>query len=194
MRRTVKKYQSGGTSVAKVAKKAVTSGLNAAKVAANKAKVEANKKKVQTNARNAAVNAAVEKGKPNSSVKGVYKGKEFDSKGNLIDKYDVSSKTGPRSTYIKGVSGEVNRYTYDPKTGKRTNVSLDTTGYSSGKKEFTEFKREYPISNSKSGKITTSKIPSKDIPKKLKEMQKMKKGGVAKKNSVKKTITKSKRR
>lgn len=193
MRRTVKKYQSGGTSVAKVAKKAVASGLNAAKVAANKAKVEANKKKVQTNARNAAVNAAVEKGKANSSAKGVYKGKEYDAKGNLIQKYDVSSKTGPRSVYMAS-KGTLDRNTYDPRTNTRTGTTLDTTGYSAGKKNFTSLERVYQGDNPKASKITYTKIPSKDIPKKLKEMQKMKKGGVAKKTSVKKTITKSKRR
>jgi len=189
MRRTVKKYQSGGATGKKLKS-------NTANLAANKAKVEANKKKVAANAakvRANAVSAAVEKGKPNSSNKGVYKGKEYDAKGNLIQKYDVSSKTGPRSVYMAS-KGTLDRNTYDPRTNTRTGTTLDTTGYSAGKKNFTSLERVYQGDNPKASKITYTKIPSKDIPKKLKEMQKMKKGGVAKKTSTKKTITKSKRR
>jgi hypothetical protein len=168
---------------------------NAEKVAQNKEKVDANKKKVATNAMKVAqnkekvaanamkvlVNSDVEKGKPNTIVKKGDVTSKYNNKGNLVEKYlgkednNINNKVtiSPKSKYTSE-SGVVKRYTKDPKTGNNIGTSIDTTGYSFGKKKFNVISSESTKKGTIPSKYKVKSIPSKDIPKQLKEMQKMK--------------------
>jgi hypothetical protein len=119
------------------------------------------------------------KGKPGSSNKTLYKGTAFNKKGNLIDKYDVSSKKGDRNQYMIYADGKPVRTTYNPTTGIKTTSEMDTTGYSKGVKTYNV------VTKTSKGKgkptVTTRKVNRADVQNELGKMQNFKKkGGVVK--------------
>ena len=119
------------------------------------------------------------KGKPGSSSKTLYKGYTFNEKGDLKEKYDVSSKKGDRNQYIASYADGIPvRTTYNPTTGIKQRSEMDTTGYSKGKKTFnivteTSKGKEKP-------KVTTKKVTRSNVQNELGKMQNFKKGGIKK--------------
>lgn len=157
---------------------------NSKKVEDNRKKVEDNRKKVEDNRKKVlanAINAAVEKGKPNTIVKKGNVTSSYDSKGNLSGKYAGKKDNNihntvtvsPKSEY-SSKSGTLKRYTRDPKTGNNIGTSIDTTGYSSGKKSFNVISSESTSKGTIPSKYKVKSISSKDVPMQLKKMQKMK--------------------
>jgi hypothetical protein len=118
------------------------------------------------------------KGKPNSSSKTLYKGVAFNEKGNLTEKYDVTSKKGDRNVYYMGYKGTPTKTTYNPTTGLDTKSEMDTTGYSKGRKNFNL------VTETSKGKgkpkVTTKKVTRNNVQNELGKMQNFKKGGIKK--------------
>lgn len=172
MKKTVKKYQSGGTT-------------NAQKVAANKKKVAANAKKVQANREKVALG----KYSPNSaftSKSGAFtttnnKGDvdykhngSFDKNINKFSNYQAFPWDKPRTVVETTKPGQS---LYKVKSA----TSMDTTGYAAGKKTFVKNTKTAIGSGGNAYKQTSKKVARKDVPKTLAKMQKMKKGGSTKK-------------
>jgi hypothetical protein len=109
------------------------------------------------------------------TVKGLYKGVEYNSKGDVISKYDVSSKKGDRNQYSVYADGKPVKHTYNPTTKVSRRAELDTLGYSKGKQSFTKTV-ELKKGNGKIVK-TKTKVPRKSVLNQIKSMQTMRKGG-----------------
>ena len=107
--------------------------------------------------------------------KGIYKGVEYNSKGDIISKYDVSSKKGDRNQYSVYADGKPVKHTYNPTTNVSRRAELDTIGYSKGKQSFTKTV-ELKKGNGKIVK-TKTKVPRKSVLNQIKSMQTMRKGG-----------------
>lgn len=107
--------------------------------------------------------------------KGIYKGVEYNSKGDIISKYDVSSKKGDRNQYLVYADGKPVKHTYNPTTNTSRRAELDTLGYSKGKQSFTKTV-ELKKGNGKIVK-TKTKVPRKSVLTQIKSMQTMQDGG-----------------
>jgi len=90
------------------------------------------------------------------------------------DKKKKSSKNKkPNGTYIVSSNGRVGRTTPSGVPGRATYESMDTTGYSKGKKNFVV--KESPISTSGTKIINADSyktIDRKEVPNKIKEFKK----------------------
>lgn len=110
-----------------------------------------------------------------TTTKGLYKGVEYNSKGDVISKYDVSSKTGDRNQYAVYADGKPVKHTYNPTTKVSRRAELDTTGYSKGKQLFPKIV-ELKKGNGKTS-TTKTNVPRKEVKTQIKSMQTMKRKG-----------------
>ena len=169
---------SPGVLKAKADKKKVNTNVSAYKKKAQAQKQLALRKAIpQDKPKNLALKNVnmPKKGKPGYSTKTVFKGKAYNEKGDLIEKYDVSSKKGVRNMYYTSANGEPTKSVYNPKTATSTKSVMDTTGYSKGRKDF---KVVTETSKGKGKpKVTTKKVSRSNVQNELGKMQNFKKGG-----------------
>jgi hypothetical protein len=132
-------------------------------------------KKANTAAGNKAISSLNNQGKPGSDKK-LMKGVEYDSKGRVVEKYDVSGSKG--KSYGSG-AGIVSRYDGDRKSKSSSMSFLDTTGFAKGKKTFENRTISGPAD--KKNPVTTKTVKRSAVPSTIKKMQSFKKGGIKKK-------------
>ena len=137
-----------------------------------KSVASAGAKKATTTAGNKAVASLNNQGKPGSTKK-LLKGEEYDSKGRVVSKYDVS---GSKGKIYDASLGSVTRYTSDIKNKNFSMSDLDTTGFSAGKRTFEKTTRSGDAGDKKRTTTKTT-VKRSAVPSTIKKMQSFKKGG-----------------
>jgi hypothetical protein len=146
----VKKMQTGGT---KGAKSVISTGI----------------KKADISAGNKAISTLNNQGKPGSNKK-LNQGSAYDSKGRVVEKYNVN---GSNPKVYESHSGTVTRYDADKKSNNSSQSFLDTTGFAKGKKTFE--KTTLSGAAGKKGTVTKTTVKRAAIPSTIKKMQSFKK-------------------